>query len=286
MTAAIYGCRYGFSVTVLEKLIEGGQLATTPDVQNYPGFTEISGYELAVKMKEQAKNLGANFVSGEVLSVELDKKIKKIKTSSEVLETQTVIFATGAKRRKLGCKGEDEFAGRGVSYCATCDGAFFKGKEVLIVGGGNTALEDAVFLAKTCSKVYMVHRRDEMRGMKALVTAAESNPKIEILYSSQLAEIKGASSVNEAVVTKNGITRVIPVSGVFIAVGTEPDTKFLQESVPLDESGYIVADESCTTGIEGVYAAGDCRKKPLRQIVTATADGAVAAFEAASYLSL
>lgn len=285
LTAALYCRRYGLSCAVIEKLVEGGQLATTPIVENYPGVADISGFELAQSMKKQAEKAGAEFINSEVISVDFSGNEKKLTLKSGELIGTTVIIATGAKRRKLGCKGEDSFAGRGVSYCATCDGAFFRGKTVLVVGGGNTALEDALFLSGLCEKVYLVHRRDEMRGMKALVSAVTANEKIEVLYSTQLVEISGEMRVSSVTIESAENRRTLAVDGVFIAIGTQPDNDAFKEAINLDESGYIIAAEDCKTNVDGVYAAGDSRKKPLRQIVTATADGATAAFEAASYIN-
>ena len=282
LTSAIYACRAGLSVKVFEELSPGGQAAVTPEIENYPGMKKVSGSDFAISLFEQVTELGAEVEFERVVGIEITDEGKKVITDSKEYVAKAVIIANGAKRRKLGIPGEEEFFGKGVSYCATCDGAFFKDKDVVIVGGGNTALEDALYLAGVCRKVYLVHRRDQFRATKNLVDRVVNNEKIEILYSSVLSEIKGDSQVS-AVILQNG--REIAVSGVFVAIGLEPDNERFSGIVEL-ENGYIKAGEDCKTSCEGIYAAGDTRTKALRQIVTATSDGAVSATAAIELLAV
>lgn len=292
LTAAIYARRYGYTVRIFEGMMAGGQMATTPEVENYPGIARIDGFSLSMAMKEQAELLGAQIVPEQVTQMSLlnDEKVFTVASGSEYY-SDAVIIANGAVRRKLGCDGEERLSGMGVSYCATCDGAFFKGKRVAIVGGGNTALEDALFLANGCEKVYLIHRRDEFRGIKQLSDAVRVNSKIEILYNSKILSINGNNKV-ESITTqtldaeKKPAVNDIELSAVFVAVGTIPNNQIAQAAgLSLDENGYFNVKEDCVTEIDGVFAAGDCRNKPLRQIVTATADGAAAAFSAAGFLN-
>ena len=273
LTSAIYACRAGLSVKVFEELSPGGQAAITPEIENYPGMKKVSGSDFAISLFEQATELGAEVEFERVVRIELLTDGKKVITDSGEYTAKAVIIANGAKRRKLGIPGEEEFSGRGVSYCATCDGAFFKDKDVVMVGGGNTALEDALYLANICKKVYLVHRRDEFRATKNLVDRVVNNDKIEILYSKTLTEIKGEGKVS-SVVLQNG--EELAVDGVFVAIGLEPDNERFLGVVEL-ENGYIKAGEDCKTSCDGIFAAGDTRTKSLRQIVTATSDGAIAA---------
>ena len=294
LTAAIYARRAGHSVVVFEKSVPGGQLTSAADVENYPGTGKIGGADLAMKMFEQAAEQGADVRFEEITRLELSGKTKKIVTPSGETEARAVIFAGGAKRRLLGCPGEERLTGRGVSYCATCDGAFFKGKTVAVVGGGNTALEDALYLANLCEKVYLIHRREEFRGDAVLADACRQNEKIELVLGAQVNEIYGEAAVegikvtcrSDVMSTTGGTTpplREIELDGVFIAIGLTPDTGILDGQIEMDE-GYILAGEDCVTNIPGVFAAGDCRQKHLRQIITACADGANAAFSAGAYL--
>lgn len=284
LSAAIYAKRAGVSTLVLEQSIYGGQITNTPEVENYPGVLKISGADLAMLLYEQVNDLGVEVRLEGVESLDLTGPVKTVRTAQETYEARTVIIANGAKRRKLECPGEERLAGHGVSYCATCDGAFFRGKEVAIVGGGNTALEDALFLSNHCSMVHLVHRRDAFRGSKILADAVLARENIQIHYDSVTQEIQGDSKVS-AIVLKNVKTdavETVPVSGVFVAVGLAPDNGIFAGQVELDPAGYIVAGEDCKTSQEGVYAAGDTRTKEVRQIITAAADGAVAAVEAAN----
>lgn len=282
-SAALYAIRYGLSVSLFEKMVFGGQVATTPEVENYPAIKHITGFDFSMQMSEQLKDLGLDSKMEEVLSVDLDSDIKSLTTSKGTYYGKTIIIATGSKRRLLGCQGELEFTGKGVSYCATCDGAFFKGKDVAIVGGGNTAIEDALFLSNNCNKVYLIHRRNEFRAMKSLVDAAQKRDNIELVLSNNVDEIIGDKKISSIKLTDG---KILDVSALFIAVGTVPDTKIFENTkLDLDSSGYIIADESCKTNIERIYVAGDNRTKHLRQIVTATSDGAICAFMAANYLN-
>ena len=273
LTSAIYACRAGLSVKVFEELTPGGQAAVTPEIENYPGMKKVSGSDFAISLFEQATELGAEIEFERVVKIENAEGGKKVITDGGEYFSKTVIIANGAKRRKLEIPGEDEFSGRGVSYCATCDGAFFKDKTVAVIGGGNTALEDALYLANLCEKVYLVHRRDEFRAVKNLVERVKNNEKIEILYSQSPTEIKGDNKVS-SVALQNGVELV--VDGVFVAIGLKPDNERFENIVEL-ENGYIKAGEDCRTTCDGIFAAGDTRTKSLRQIVTATSDGAIAA---------
>ena len=282
LTSAIYAKRAGLSVKVFEELTPGGQAAVTPEIENYPGMKKVSGSDFAISLFEQATELGAEIEFERVVKIENAEGGKKVITDGGEYFSKTVIIANGAKRRKLEIPGEDEFSGRGVSYCATCDGAFFKDKTVAVIGGGNTALEDALYLANICEKVYLVHRRDEFRAVKNLVERVVNNEKIEILYSQSPTEIKGDNKVS-SLVLQEGVELL--VDGVFVAIGLKPDNERFENIVEL-ENGYIKAGEDCRTSCDGIFAAGDTRTKSLRQIVTATSDGAIAATGAIELLAI
>ncbi len=285
LTAALYALRAGLTAVVFDGGFTGGQAAITQEIENYPAILRISGPDFSARLTEQAVSQGADIRQEEVLAVELAAPVKRVRTAEGEYEGRTVILANGVKRRRLQCPGEEELAGKGVSYCATCDGAFFKDKEVALVGGGNTALEDALFLANHCRRVTVIHRRDTFRAQKPLIEALEKRDNVRVLYRSTVAAIEGSGKVEAvSLQTPEGELR-LPVAGVFIAIGYEADNGFVRGQLALDENGYIAADESCLTEVEGVYAAGDNRAKPLRQIVTAAADGAVAAFQAANYIN-
>lgn len=278
-TAALYAARANLSTLVLEKMSPGGQMATTDIVENYPGFVEgINGFDLGMQMKEGAERFGVKTRMKEVKSVDLISNPKLVQTKKDTFESKTVILATGAFPRELGLPNERELRGRGVSYCATCDGSFYRGKTVVIVGGGNTAVADAIFLAKICEKVYLVHRRDELRASKTYMDALEKTENIEFIWSSEVVEIEAEQFVTGVKVKnkKDGSIREVACDGVFVAIGNVPNTELIQGQVELDEAGYVLADETTKTNIPGVFAVGDMRTKPLRQIVTAVADGAVA----------
>lgn len=277
LAAGIYGKRAGFNILVLDtSSISGGQILNTYEIDNYPGFPGVSGTQLADAMKNHCEKLGVEFARGKVSSITDKGETKELITKKQNFEAKTVIIATGASNRKLGCPGEEEFSGLGVSYCATCDGAFFKDKTVAVVGGGDVALEDAIYLSRFCTKVYLIHRRDEFRGAKVLQDKVNSIDNIEIIYDTVVNSIEGTASV-ESINIHNNKTEEnsnLKVDGIFIAVGTVPNTGFLSDLVAVDSKGYIVADETCKTSREGIYAAGDVRTKQLRQVITATADGA------------
>ena len=288
-SAALYCARADLSVAVLEKLSPGGQMGTTDMVENYPGFAEgINGFELGMQMQQGAERFGVVTELTEVTSVDLKAEPKVIETTDGTFLGRTVILATGASPRELGLPNEMELRGRGVSYCATCDGMFYKNKTVVIVGGGNTAVADALFLAKICTKVYLVHRRDELRASKTYMNSLKETDNIEFVWDSIVTEILQNGSV-AGVKVKNKKTeeeREIACDGVFVAVGNLPNTGLFQGQIELDEAGYVLADETTQTNSPGVYAVGDMRKKPLRQIVTAVSDGAVASKYAEEYLTL
>lgn len=287
MTAAIYAKRYGLNPVIVERSVYGGQLINTPEVENYTGIKSISGVELAMAMYEQVNGLGVEVLMDEITGTRLAEETKVVTTKSRELTAPAVIIANGAKRRKLGCPGEERLSGKGVSYCATCDGAFYKGRETAIVGGGNTALEDALFLSNLCSKVHLVHRRDRFRGSQILVDAVVKRENIEIHYDSLPVEITGGDRVEGIKLhnVKTGSSEDISVAGVFVAIGLEPDNSSFGGELALDKAGYILAGEDCKTNLPGVFAAGDTRTKSLRQIVTAAADGAVAAFGASNLIN-
>ncbi len=289
LAAAIYAARAELKFIVLEKeIMSGGQIINTYEVDNYPGLYHMGGFDLAMKFREHADALGASFVTGEVERIEAIPAGKKIicKDGTEY-ETKTVILSGGAKHRKLEVPGEDALAGSGVSYCATCDGAFFRGKEVAVIGGGDVAVEDALFLARLCKKVYVVHRRDTFRAAKTLVTRLTEAENVELVYDSVVKEIQGKFKV-ESLVLENKKTaeeRTIALDGVFIAVGMLPETSAYKGLVELDTAGYIVADETGITSDPAVFAAGDIRTKALRQVVTAASDGANAVQSVERYLA-
>lgn len=289
ITAAIYASRAGIKPVVFEKLYMGGQVANTNEIDNYPGFDSISGFDLILKLNSHFEKFDAEVILSEVTKLDLTGDIKIIKTSDNTYEAKTVIITTGAQPARLNVTGEEEFRGRGVSYCATCDGAFYKGKTVAVVGGGNTALYDAIYLSRFCERVYIIHRRNDFRAEKKLVDKMREIPNIELILNSVVEEIKGNGKVESVIVSEKSSTSKmsVNVNGVFIAVGTKPDTGFLQNLTMLnfDLNGAIITNSNMETGIPGVFAAGDARKTPLRQIVTAAADGAVAAYYAAEYLS-
>lgn len=287
MAAGIYAARAELSHMVLESgLMSGGQIINTSEVDNYPGLKGIGGFDLAMKFREHCDACGVNFRDGKVVNVEKQGEcFRVLLESGEEFETKTVLFATGAKHRTLDIPGEKEFAGSGVSYCATCDGAFFRGKEVAVIGGGDVAIEDALFLARICSKVYLVHRRDEFRAAKTLVNRLRACENVEFVLKATPAEVKGNGRVESLCVNTPDGVRDLPVSGVFVAVGMLPNSELLKGLVTLDDAGYVVAGEDCRADVRGVFAAGDLRTKHLRQVVTAAADGATAIYEIEAYLN-
>ncbi len=286
LTAAIYASRAGLSVTVLERFFAGGQMTSTADIVNYPGFETITGPDLSMRMEAHARKLGAHFVQREVTSIQLTPGALSLTTSKETLEARAMILAMGAHRRRLNIPGEDTFAGRGVSYCAVCDGGFFQGRDVAVVGGGNTALEDALYLSGVCRHVTLIHRRDTFRGGLQLQKALAAAPNVTQLLEAIPESIEGARGVERLLVkhVSTGERSALTVSAVFVAVGTVPESDLLHGQIPLDGEGRVVAGEDGRTDIGGVFVAGDLRKKSLYQIVTACADGALAATAAANFL--
>ena len=287
--AALYAARANLKTLVIEKFAPGGQMATTDIVENYPGFVDgINGFELGMQMKKGAERFGVQTKLAEVKSVDLQSNPKCIHTAKDTFEAKTVILALGAFPRELGLPNERMLRGRGVSYCATCDGMFYRDKTVVIVGGGNTAVADAIFLAKICKKVYLVHRRDELRASKTYMDSLEKTENIEFLWSSEVTEIMADEFVTGVKVKskKDDSIREVPCDGVFVAIGNVPNTDLIKGQVELDEAGYVPADETTRTNIPGVFAVGDMRNKPLRQIVTAVADGAVASKYAEEFVNL
>ncbi|MBQ2318104.1 MAG: thioredoxin-disulfide reductase [Lachnospiraceae bacterium] len=288
LTAAIYGMRAGLKTLVLsDNPMSGGQIATTYEVDNYPGLPKISGMELGDKFEEHAKALGAEFRQASVSSIEDHGDTKVVVTDKENLETKTVVISIGADHSKLGVPGEKELTGMGVSYCATCDGAFFRNRVVAVVGGGDVALEDAIFLSRFASKVYLIHRRDAFRGAMVLQEQVKANEKIEIIYDTVVDEVVGKDAVECLRLSnkKTGEQWELPVNGVFMAVGTKPNVVGIQGLPEQDEKGYLIAGEDCATSIPGIYAAGDVRTKQLRQVITAAADGANAITSIEKYLN-
>lgn len=287
LSAAIYATRAELNTIVIEKApMSGGQVINTYEVDNYAGFPGISGFDLSMKFREHCDKLGATFVTGEIASLKVEDGIKTVTLESgESYEAKAVIIATGAMWRKLEVPGEARLSGMGVSYCATCDGAFFRNKEVAVVGGGDVAVEDAIFLARLCKKVYVIHRRDEFRAAKILSTRLMQLENVEILWDTTVEEINGTDMV-ESITVKNKKTdeiKTLDVAGVFIAVGMIPNSEVFQGVVDLNDGGYIIADETCKTNVPGIYAAGDIRTKELRQIITAASDGANAVTSVEKY---
>lgn len=287
-TAALYAARAGLTVCLLERLTPGGQMGTTDMIDNYPGFPQgINGFELAMQMKEGAERFGTQTVLTEVVSCSLTGKVKQIRTANGTYQARTVILASGARPKELGLPGEGELRGKGVSYCATCDGMFYRGKTVAIVGGGNTAVADALYLSRLCEKVLLIHRRDSLRASQVYQQALEKAENIQLVWDSQVTALLGEERLTGIRVEnkKTGAVTDHPVAGIFVAVGYLPNTEVFRDEVPLDDRGYIPADETTQTGIPGVFAVGDLRAKPLRQVITAASDGAVAAHFAEEYLS-
>lgn len=287
-TAAMYAARAGMSVMVIEKLSAGGQMATTELVENYPGFDDgVDGFELGERMQRAAEKFGAESLLATVSSVDLQPKIKKVTTDEGEFSGRTVVVATGASPRKLGAPEEDAMIGKGMAYCAVCDGMFYKDKVVAVVGGGNTAVGDALLLAKLCKKVYLVHRRDSLRASKVYEKSLAAAENLEIVWNSKIKNLLHEEKVTgirlESVI--DGTEREIACDGVFAAVGRVPDTGLIAGQVELDAQGYIVAGETTRTNVPGVFAIGDVRTKEVRQIVTAAADGAVAVHYAEEYLN-
>jgi len=287
LTAALYAVRSRLKVLLVEKMVLGGLATTTFQIENYPGFPEgLSGMELSDRMQDQVRRLGLDIMWGNCVSVESRKQHREVRVDSKVLTAKAVIVSTGTEAARLGVPGEDEFRGRGVSYCATCDGPFYRDKNVLVVGGGNSAIEEALFLTRYAQKISVVHRRDELRADKILAERALSNPKVYFFWHSVLEGISGKGKVEEVlikdVLTKKKIK--VPVDGVFVYIGSKPNTEAVRNTVRTDKQGFIITDDQMRTSAAGIFAAGDVRVKSLRQVVTAAADGAVAADSARKFI--
>jgi thioredoxin reductase (NADPH) len=286
LTAAIYAVRAGVSATILEAKAYGGQIVNTPDIENYPGLAHVSGFDFATGLYNQAIDLGAKFRYERVLGVREENGEKIVETKKREFHCKAVIIATGAKNRPLGIDREEELTGNGVSYCATCDGSFFKGQTVAVNGGGNTAIEDAEYLADLCEKVYVIHRRDEFRADEADVLRLKKRESVEFVLNSTVTGLIGEGKLNAVEVTdKNtGEKKTLEVTGLFVAIGQVPDNRAFENLVDLAPAGYVEAGEDCHTKTPGIFTAGDCRTKTVRQLTTAAADGAVAALAACAYI--
>lgn len=287
-TAALYAARANLSVAILEKLTPGGQMGTTDVIDNYPGFPQgVNGFELAMQMKEGAERFGAKTLLAEVTQAELAGEIKTVHTTEGVFQAPTVILASGVHPRELGLPGEQELRGRGVSYCATCDGMFYRNKTVAVVGGGNTAVSDVLYLSRLCEKVYLIHRRDQLRASKVYLDPLQKAENVEFVWDSQVKELLHGDTITGLRVhnKKTGQDWDLSCEGVFVAIGHIPNTELYRGQVDLDEAGYVLAGETTKTNLPGVFAVGDLRKKPLRQVITAASDGAVAAHFIEEYFS-
>lgn len=282
MTAAIYAKRAGKEVLLLDEVSYGGQIINSSSVENYPGFKSISGYELATSIFNQTQELGVSFKMERVVNI---TESREVITNKNKYQARAIIIASGLQHRRLEVLGEDKFLGKGLSYCATCDGNFYKNLDVCVVGGGNTALEDALYLSNICNHVYLIHRREKLRGDKYLIDLLNKKDNVSFIYDSVVKEICGNDKIN-SVLLLNKVTNKevsVNVSGVFVAVGYEPSSSVFNNIINLDERGYIKSDD-CTTNVSGIFVAGDVRSKKLRQLVTASSDGAIAATLAVSYL--
>ena len=284
LTAAIYSKRAGKNVLVLESRTYGGQIVNTPSIENYPAAMGISGFEFATKIYEQTITLGAEIKFENVMSI-TDGKIKTVHTNQNDYQSPVVIIATGSKNRQLGLPNEEKLIGKGISYCATCDGAFFKNKVVAVIGGGNTAVEDALYLAGVAQKVYVIHRRNQFSAESVMVEQLQKQPNVEFIFDAQVTELIGEQKLSAININTNNQARIINIDGLFVAVGRVPENEKFANVVTLDQHGYIIAGENCETSTPGIFTAGDCRTKEIRQLVTAAGDGAVAANHAIQYLN-
>ena len=286
LTAAIYLRRASKEVLVFEALSYGGQIINTLDIENYPARPHVSGMDFSNDLYNQAKDLGAEVKFEKVIEIKDNDDYKEVVTENGTYQAKAIIIATGAENRKLGIEKEDELTGKGISYCATCDGAFYKKKDVAVVGGGNVALEEAIYLSDIVNKVYLIHRRDEFRAERKLIKELEKKENIEIIYNSNVTKLNGDQKLESIEVTNNdGDKNEFNVSGLFIAVGRIPENQNFAKIIDLDEKGYVIAGEDCKTNKPGIFVAGDNRVKSLRQLVTATSDGAIAATEAVKYIN-
>lgn len=288
LTAAIYAQRAQLKTVVVEKIFMGtGQIVESERVDNYPGLYGENGFDLGEKFRSHAETLGVEFYEGEVTRIICNDKVYSVEFSDgKSLEAATIIYSAGAKHRKLDINGEDEFIGKGVSYCAVCDGAFYKGKTVAVIGGGDTALGDAMLLSKIAEKVYLIHRREQFRANRTLQANVKNTPNIEFVLNSVPLEIIGEKKVNTIRILQNGKEKILSVDGIFVAIGEQPESALLQGIADLDDGGYVIAGEDGTTSADGIFVAGDVRTKQLRQVVTATADGANCVSSVEKYLGL
>ena len=286
LTAAIYAKRASKKVLVLEAKSYGGKIINALEIDNYPAEKGISGFDFATKLYNQAKELGAEIKFEKVVEIKDSGNEKEVISVDNTYKTKTIILATGSENRKLGLENEDSLIGKGISYCATCDGMFYKNKDVAVVGGGNTALDDALYLSDIVNKVYLIHRRDEFRADQSIINKVREKNNIEIIYNSSVTKLNGNENLESIEVNDiNNNTNIIMVSGMFIAIGQVPENENFSKVINLDEFGYVIAKEDCHTNILGIFASGDNRTKNLRQLVTATADGAMAATEAVKYIN-
>ena len=285
LTAGIYAKRANKTVLILEKKSYGGQIINAPNIENYPGEEHISGFDLATKLYNQNKSLGVDIFYEEAKNVKKENKEFIIETNKNTYRSKALIIATGTNNRKMNLTNEDNLIGKGISYCATCDGNFYKNKEVAVVGGGNTALEDALYLSNICKKVYLIHRRDKFRADSKTVEELSKKDNIEVILNSNVTNLIGNDHLEMIEVTSNDKKNNLEVAGLFIAIGQIPESELLNGKIEIDESNYIISNENCHTNIEGAFVAGDVRQKNLRQLVTATSDGAIAATEAINYIN-
>ena len=286
LTSAIYARRNNKKVLILEAKSYGGQIINTLNIENYPGIDKISGFDFATRLYKQVQKLGAEIKYEKAIEIKNYDDRKEVLTLNNIYETKTVIIATGSKNKSLGIDGEKDLVGRGISYCATCDGALYRRKDVAIVGGGNVALDDAIYMSNIANKVYLIHRKSKFKAEDTLIEKVKSIDNIEIITNSNLVSINGKDKLESIVlINKDDQKRIIEVSGLFVAIGRTPENDIFKKIINLDKSGYIIADEDCKTDVEGIFVAGDTRTKELRQIVTATSDGAIAASEAIKYIN-
>ena len=286
LTAAIYARRASKKVLVFEALSYGGQIINTLDIENYPVEAHISGFDFATKIYNQAIDLGAKILFEKVIQIKNNDNLKEIITNKNSYKCKAIIIATGSENRKLGLSNENDLIGKGVSYCATCDGAFYKNKIVAVVGGGNTALEDALYLTDIAKEAYLINRRDEFRGEESTISLLNEKENIKFIYNSNVARLNATDKLDSIEITNNdGNIQTIDVDGLFIAIGRIPENENFRQLINLDSNGYIIADEDCHTNVDGIFVAGDNRTKMVRQLVTATSDGAIAATEAVKYIN-
>jgi thioredoxin reductase (NADPH) len=287
-TAGIYCSRAGYDTLILSGILPGGQLVNTTEVENYPGFEKgIMGPDLMIEMRKQSQRMGTTIVDDEAVNVDFRHKPFKVLTATEEYEGRAIIIATGANPRKIGLEGEQKFGGKGVSYCATCDGPFFRNQELIVVGGGDSAIEEATFLTKFATTVHLIHRRDELRASKVMQERAFNNEKIKFHWDSEVTDIKGDQKMQQAVIknVKTGEEKTLDVGGLFVAIGHEPNTKLFVNQIDLDNEGYIVLKNKTQTNIEGVFAAGDVHDRNYRQAITAAGFGCMAAIDVDKYLT-